>query len=109
MPRTQIPIDTTNDSGVVFIADTVADTTNGNYFINSGKELLFVENTGASSVTVTLDYVADSYGRDGTKVITVAASTTKVIGPFTKDLYNHPGEQVYINASATCDYCVVKP
>lgn len=109
MPRTQIPIDAVNDSGIMFVADTAADTTNGNYFVNSGRELLFVENTGSSSVTITLDYVADQYGRDGTKVITVAAGVTKVIGPFAKDLYNQSGEQVYINASAACDYAVIKP
>lgn len=107
MARTLIPIDTVTHDGIVFVPDTAANTTDGNYFINSGHEFLFVENTGGTSVTVTIDYVADKYGRDGEKTVTVAAGTTKVIGPFNKDLYNQAGEQVHVDVSAACDLCVI--
>jgi hypothetical protein len=107
MSRTVIPIDISSDSGTVFVADTAANTTDGNYFINSGNEILFVENAGETSVTVTIDYVADRYGRDGTKTVSVAAGVTKMIGPFAKELYNQPGERVHVNVSAACDLCVI--
>jgi hypothetical protein len=108
MARTLIPLDSVDHSGIVFSIDSVADVTNGNYFLNSGAELLFVENNSVSSINITLDFVADRYGRDGSKVVAVAAGATKVIGPFSKDLYNQSGEQVYVNASAACDLCVVR-
>jgi hypothetical protein len=108
MARTQIPVDVSADGGAVFAIDTAADTTNGNYFINSGRELLFIENTGASSVTVTIDMMADSYGRDGSKMITVPAGEMRMAGPFPKVPYNQPGEQVHVNASGDCDFAVVR-
>lgn len=107
MARTVIPVDSVSHNGAVFAIDTAADVTNGNYFLNSGVELLFVDNTDVSSITITIDYVADRYGRDGTKTHTVDPGTMKVIGPFTKDLYNQSGEQVYVNASAACNFAVI--
>lgn len=108
MPRTQIPVDVTSDAGAAFAIDTAADTTNGNYFINSGNELLIVENTGGSSINVTLQFAADPYGRTGTKVVAVPAGSKKVLGKFPKYLYNQAGDQVWVDFSGPCNVCVVR-
>lgn len=107
MARAQLTVAQSTHDGVS-ISFTAANTTDGNYFLNSGRELLIVRNTGASPVDVTIDFVPDRYGRDGNKIHSVGANSYKVIGPFPRDLYNQPGEQVHINVSGPCDLAVVR-
>jgi len=49
-------------------------------FLNAGKCSFRVKNGSASPITVTVSSVADSYGRTGDQVITVAAGAEVVVG-----------------------------
>lgn len=112
MARTEIPVDVANDAGFVFAIDTTIDATNGMSFTgNSGRHVLFVENTGGSDMTVTVKFAPDEFGRTGQKDIVVAAGATKVIGPFNTDLYNQDSAStVYVDfsAGAAGNVCVLK-
>lgn len=99
MARTIIPITTATNEGVVFDVSTPADATNGMAFVNTGREVLLVDNAGASSTTLTVDYKADRYGRDGSDSITIAAGEQRLIGTFNADLYNQKN-QVHLDFSS---------
>ncbi|SHE66216.1 hypothetical protein SAMN05444392_102274 [Seinonella peptonophila] len=101
MARTAITVGSSTDAGIDLSLTTPIDNTNGMQFVNTGREVFVVENTGGSSITVTLPFQDDQFGRGGQKVVSVSAGTTKVIGPFHPDLYNHEGSGlVYIDFSA---------
>lgn len=111
MARTAIPTDVATTTGIIFAIDTAIDSTNGMSFTNTGREILLVENTHVSNaLTVTLDYAADEYGRTGTKTVSVAASTKKIIGPFLGDLYNQDSSgTVNVDFSVnTGNVCLIK-
>lgn len=91
MPRTAIPINASVDEGIDLGLTLAIDNTNGMQFPNTGREVLFVKNTGGTSITVTLPFADDEFGRGGQKVVAVSATTTKVMGPFHPDLYNKSG------------------
>lgn len=77
----------TSRAGVAVATGMVAaDGTNGNKFLNSGKECLHVKNASASPITVTIATPGQVDGMDiGDLTISVAATTGDVlIGPFTK-------------------------
>jgi hypothetical protein len=64
-------------------AGTAADTTNFNATPHSGKLLLIARNTDASAHHVTINSVADPFGRTGdVNADTIAANGVKVYGPF---------------------------
>lgn len=69
-----------------------SDAANGNSFANTGRQVLVVDNVGASSRTVT---IRDKNGNN-TGVVTVAANKMQVIGPFPVDVY---GETVKFTSS----------
>jgi hypothetical protein len=106
--RTEILVDVVSESGIDFLIDTAADATNGMQFSNTGRELLLVKNGSASTVTLTLDMKQDGYGRDGSKVVTVAAGATKVIGTFWPELYNQgdKNKKVFVDFSAATSVTV---
>lgn len=68
---------------------TAGDSTNDMYMSNSGKELLFVKNTGGGASVVTLKIAAKVDGQAVTdRTVTVAATTgMKIIGPFPTEYY----------------------
>lgn len=107
MPRTLIPSTVIDHNGAVLNINVDADVANGNYFINTGYEYLLVQNLGTYPLTVTVDYAADSYGRDGSKIHAVNPGQIKIIGPFLTELYNQNGNQVFVNASAACKMLVI--
>jgi hypothetical protein len=107
MARTEIPVDVVSESGVDLLIDTVADAL-GMQFSNSGRELLLVKNGGTASTNVTIDFKADGYGRDGSKVVAVAAGATKAIGTFWPELYNQgeKNQKVFVDFSAATSVTV---
>jgi hypothetical protein len=105
MARTLITALESTADGLDFVIDQVADATNGMEFLNGGNELLFVKNAGTTSINVTVDFKADSYGRDGCKVVAVAAGATKVIGSFFPGLYNQ-NSKVLVDFSADASVTV---
>lgn len=78
--QTPTPVDLTTG--------TAADATNGNSTPNNGKVRLLLQNTAASSETVT---VTRSELVDGaalpTRSVVIAANKTVLVGPFQTDVY----------------------
>ena len=77
----------TSRAGVAVATGMVAaDGTNGNKFLNSGKECLHVKNASASPITVTVVTPGQVDGMDiADLTVSVPATTGDVlIGPFTK-------------------------
>lgn len=67
----------------VTLTTTAEDTTNHSQFVNTGKELVVVHNTGGSSYTFTVTGVADKFGRTGNITAeSIAAGVIKIVGPF---------------------------
>jgi hypothetical protein len=55
-------------AGQLAITFTACDNVNGNSFVGTGREVLFVQNTGGSSGTFTVSSVPDSLGRSDTSL-----------------------------------------
>lgn len=76
----------------------VAADGDGDAFLNSGREYLHVKNGGGSSVTVTIDSVADcNQGFDHDPEVSVPAAGERLIGPFPKARFNDPNEKVQVS------------
>jgi len=74
----------------------------GNYFVNTGKELLVVQNNDTAAITVTIDSVTPcNYGFDHDVNVTVNAGETKYIGPFPVGRFNDDQRHVNITYSST--------
>ena len=52
-------------SGALHVVETACDSSNGNKFPLTGKEVLVLRNTDSGAQTVTINSVADSKGRTG--------------------------------------------
>lgn len=107
MPRTAIVVQQPTDAGILLTRSN-GDATNNHDFVNNGSTLLVVKNGGGSSINVTFKYAADKFGRTGTKVVAVAATEEKVIGPFVPELYNQDGKvQFDLSAAASVTVAAV--
>jgi len=97
-----------SDSGVD-VTLTTADTSNDDQFLASGSDLVIAVNTGASPATVTINSVADEYGRTGdVSAYSVGAGETAVFGPFPTHGWAQSDGYVYLEASSTdIDFGVV--
>jgi hypothetical protein len=111
MARTALVLTDSSLSGVA-VTYSAVDGTNGNYFVNYGEEYLIVKNGSAAGITVTVVSVPCSHGRTADAVVSIAAASEKVIGPFKKELFNQAeGPHVYVDfsASASVTAAVIKP
>ena len=73
----------------------------GDVFANNGKTFLVARNAnGAATRTVTfaITQLVDGVTPAG-KAVTIAASTTKVLGPFPTGIYNNTSGQVAVTYS----------
>jgi hypothetical protein len=87
----------------VLLEWTEADTANGNRFVNTGREILLVDNTGADTVTVTVSSVADPYGRTGDATKSVAAGTSAVFQMFPTAGWQQSDGYIYVDCTAVDD------
>lgn len=72
-----------NPTAGVVVTMTAADTTNKEQFALTGREIVIVHNTGASSYTYTITSVADPFGRLGNITAqTILAGAIHTVGPF---------------------------
>lgn len=102
MARTDLTVQTIAVGGLV--ATDEAANTDGEMFINTGKEYLQVRNGHSAPITVTL---VTGKTVDGLAIadraVVVANATTQKIGPFSTDLYNQPSgsdaNKVYVDFS----------
>ena len=87
-------------SGVIptFSAVALSDT-----FANDGNTILQIDNAGASSVDVTIkSAVKCNQGFSHDIVVTVAAATNKIVGPFVPGRFNDP-----VTNKVTVDYSAI--
>ena len=81
---------------------TAADTTNGNQYAPTGKELIIAHNSGASTYTVTITSVAAGNNRTGDiTTYSMAAGDYAVFGPFNREGWLQSDGFVYLAASNT--------
>lgn len=93
---------TPNPSAGVVVTMTAANTTDKEQFTLTGRELLLVQNTGASSATYTVTSVADPYGRTGDITANaIAAGAIEVLGPFGLPGWQQTNGYLYLEASST--------
>lgn len=91
-----------NPTAGVVVTMTAADTTNNEQFALTGREVLIIHNTGASSYTYTITSVADPYGRLGDITTqSIAAGAIHTVGPFGLAGWQQTGGYLYLEASNT--------
>lgn len=91
-----------NPSAGVAVTMTAADTSNKEQFALTGREILLVHNTGASSYTYTITSVADPYGRTGDITTqSIAAGAIHTLGPFGLAGWQQTDGRLYLEASNT--------
>ncbi len=79
---------------------TAADAVNGNSFASTGRELLLVQNSGATPYTVTVSSVADGLKRTGDiAAYSVGAGLTSMLGPFSQPGWQQSDGTVHVTAS----------
>lgn len=89
-----------NPTAGVAVTMTAADTTNKEQLALTGREVLIVHNTGASSRTYTVTSVADPYGRTGDITAqTILAGAIHTVGPFGLLGWQQTGGYLYVEAS----------
>ncbi|GAB2718197.1 hypothetical protein [Streptomyces bullii] len=91
MPRTNIAATQASRAGTVLPAATAGDVANGNSVANDGRVVLIVNNTGASSRTITFHTARSVDGLTApVRSETVPAGETQVFGPFSPNDYGNP-------------------
>jgi hypothetical protein len=105
MPRTRIAPNIATEAGALLTL-VAADSVNHMEFLNNGNQVLRVKNGSAGSLNVTLRSAPDKFGRSLTKVVVVAATEDKAIGPFLPDLYNQSDNTVQVDFSASATITV---
>lgn len=89
-----------NPTAGVAVTMTAADTTNHEQIALTGREVLLIQNTGASSHTYTITSVADPYGRTGDiSTQTIAAGAIHVLGPFGLQGWQQTNGFLYLQAN----------
>ena len=79
----------------------------GDTFTNAGTTYMFVKNSSAAPITVTIDSIAKcDQGFDHDVNYTVPAGETAQIGPFAPGRYNNANQQVKATYSATASVTV---
>ncbi len=88
----RVPVVITQAPGIgtpAVVTWTAADIVEDHTLFNDGETSLIVRNPdGVEVITVTVESVECSHGRTGDIVQAVATETTRVFGPFPKDLFN---------------------
>ncbi len=92
MPRTALAITDSSKAGTTLPAVTAADVANGNSVVHDGRSVLIIaSNAGASPRTVTITPSVTVDGLTvGNRTISLAASASKVLGPYDLATYGTP-------------------
>lgn len=99
-PLTALGAYGTYSANAADVTMTAADVANKNQATMSAKLLLIAHNTGGSAYTVTVDSVADPYGREGDiTTYSVGAGEYAVFGPFEPAGWRQSDGKLYFEAS----------
>lgn len=86
-----------NDADVTMAG---ADVANGNTFTLNEGDILIAHNTNVGAQTVTIDSVADVYGRTGDiTTYSLAADDYAAFGPFKRPGWAQTGGQLHVDAT----------
>ncbi len=89
-----------NPSAGVAVTMTAANTTDFNQLALTGREVVLIHNTGASTRTYTITSVADPFGRTGDITAqSIAAGAIHTLGPFGLLGWQQTGGYLYLEAS----------
>lgn len=89
MPLTALTVTTSAKTGVVQPAMTAVDASNGNSFVNTGRETVEINNGGGAPITVTFVTTLTYQGFPiGDQTVSVTNGTVKICGPFDTALFN---------------------
>jgi hypothetical protein len=110
MARTLITATVADRTGLITMPALAAlDATNNNNFVNTGRQLLEIKNSGASTFTLTIilpsNALPDSQPganltfASGGVVYSITASSDILLGPFPPAIYNQSDGTVWINPS----------
>ena len=81
---------------IAAVSFTTGDAGNDHDFVNTGHEILWVQNGGGGAVQVTVVSVACSHGRSSDIVMSVAAAGRGTAGPFPTTLFNQTNGRVNV-------------
>ena len=99
-----VPQDISRD--VVVLPETATDQTDGHFFYNDGRTILFFKDTAATpTVTIYTPGTVDGLAvTDRTVVLANHATEGKFIGPFPPSIYNYSDGscRFIVSAEATC-------
>jgi hypothetical protein len=99
-------------AGDLTVTQGAADTSNGNAFTCTGKEILVINNTDSSSHTFTMTSVADVLGRSDSSLTnySVAANTIAAINCNTLAGWKETTGQIFLTCgSALVKFAVLQP
>ena len=97
MPTTPITVNTVPGESSAVLTWTPVVVANSHTMLNDGETVLAVYNPDAAdTLTVTVAGVPCSHGRTANIVAAVAPSTSRLIGPFPKELFNDANGNVNI-------------
>lgn len=103
MPRTTLTKTASpnpNPTAGVAVTETAGDVANGNQFTWTGREILKLRNSGASTRTYTITSIADPFGRLGSITTqNILAGATHTIGPFSDLGWRQTDGYVYVDVS----------
>lgn len=87
---------------LLFAASDASAAPNGNSFVSTGREMLFLYNSGGAPATVTITSVPDSLQRTGDiTTYSVPNGAWAMLGPFGQTGWKQSDGTVYVNTSAT--------
>jgi len=88
-------------AGAADVTMAAADTTDKNQFTCQGNDLVIAHNTGGSAATITIDSVADPYGREGDiTAYSLGAGEIATFGPFKAQGWQQSDGKIYLEASS---------
>lgn len=106
---TVVDLDPTHPGGAQAYTFAAHDTVNENDFLISGREVLLISNTDASSQDVVISSTPDSYGRTGDLTISVAAGTREAIAFLDRSGWMQSDGALYLDCtSANIEYAVLR-
>jgi hypothetical protein len=86
---TALTVVTSSKDGATLSAPAAVDGTNGNAFVNTGREMIEITNGGGAPINVTFVTTLTYSGfAIADNVVAITNGSTKVIGPFDTALYN---------------------
>lgn len=98
-----------NHPGYDMTANAVAaDGVNGDKWLNSGGQLVAINNGSGSAITVTLNYTTQFDGATpANKTLTIPAGHTAIVGPFSQAYYNDANGYASISYSSAASVTIL--